>query len=768
MQVAEFETLQITFRQMIPEAPPLPPTGNFLKISTKTSEKVRDKVNEDFHKIFKLSIPGEEEVLVAGVKGSLFQKVTTDGKFWISEYHLCFKANWPQSLKLCIDLSNVINIKKGNPYYLIKDAIEVETVDEKFLIGNFSNTHEFQNRLIRIWDDIVPPASFIRKFPDLRNISCVCPRPELSSCQVCKKVKEINAADASGTQRHPDCPSFKSKSAFYNLPEMASSTPELSVQMNTKGAGMLRVNTTGRNSSRVSMPALREDDELKDIKLIVPSTDNHFVSVTSKCTCSDDNELQLVHESVYPLSLSTIWNEWQCITSEGTVFLDFLYEIQKVTKLKLTPWVAEHVPSQDLRNAVPVEDIIESEFEPRLADIKPGYHRKTERLLPLNHGIPFIPKTAVGTDVVKVLHVLGENELCVYTIGTLNALGLDTIVRFCLKGNESSTVLKVYANAKATGKGKINPPKSTYSLVGLMEKGTIEGIKSYYSDMNKYFKKRLADIKPVAPKPCRCSSILGEKFNYLFNDALNSNIESLWNDMFTVTGNRGLAHYISKELHWKDLKFSEWKSATEISENDLKSMDSTGQDLSFQDAKESLSRYCSYGVAVKHKVAGSNSNSIVPRTAKFVGQQTITHISPFSVGINMKSQIKEIGTTAEVQICLQSTHRGVNVRVMAVIIFSQHGHSFPKELALKTMNDHLAAMYVTNLESARSSEKQRAPAKEARLTSRVAQPPQLSQPQLDTNFVLALGLCVVLIINAMTLMMVVKVLSLAQIGPIQL
>ena len=441
----------------------MPPIGALVHASN-NGDKSRVKTNDEFHRAFKNIIPANEHILAPCVKGSIFQRVTTDGKFWISEFHLCFKANWPNSTKFCIDLSNVVNIKKGIPYYLIKDAIEIETEQGKYLVGNFSNTLDFKNKLLSVWDEIVPPASFCRKFPDLRNTHCACPRPELSSCDLCKKVKEINLADTNGTQRLPDCPSFKSKSKMYNRPDLSISTPELSTLSREKGSDLLRVNTLGRNVSRTSMPALNENEELHDITLIVPTAESSDSSSVlsrgiSKCSCADDTDLSLIHESVYPLTIQAIWNEWQCITAEGSIFLDFLYEVQKISKLKLTPWTPEHSPDEDLKY---VEDAFEDGFAPDLSQLKAGYFRRTERLLPLNHGIPFIPKTAVGTDFVKIIHVLDDKELCVFTAGALHALGLETTIKFCLKGNGNSTVFRVFGLAKATGKGKINPPKSKF------------------------------------------------------------------------------------------------------------------------------------------------------------------------------------------------------------------------------------------------------------------------------------------------------------------
>ena len=138
-----------------------------------------------------------------------------------------------------------------------------------------------------------------------------------------------------------------------------------------------------------------------------------------------------------------------------------------------------------------------------------------------------------------------------------------------------------------------------------MEKGTIEGVKSYYQDMNAFFKKRLSDIKiPTIEVPrCDCDTLITNGHSLVFDKIVEGKLEQIWKDLYAISGNRGLAHYISKEPHWKDLKFSEWNQ--NISENDLKPMDSVGRDLDFKSLKVGISRYCSYGVVVNHKVAGS-------------------------------------------------------------------------------------------------------------------------------------------------------------------
>ena len=128
----------------------------------------------------------------------------------------------------------------------------------------------------------------------------------------------------------------------------------------------------------------------------------------------------------------------------------------------------------------------------------------------------------------------------------------------------------------------------------------------------------------------------------------------------------------------------------------------------------------------------------------------------------MTCRIGEIGTTASVQVCIQQQGRSVKVRVISQLLFTQQGHTFPKELCLKTMNDHLKTMYVSVLDGAKQSMKPKSPGKlPLKIITSNHSKDSIKLP-IDMNLLWMGGLVFVLIINALTLFLVVRVLSLQQ------
>jgi hypothetical protein len=378
------------------------------------------------------------------------------------------------------------------------------------------------------------------------------------------KLQQINDDDVDGTQRLPDCPSFRLSASSLpmlrgesqsspNLPEGTKHKPPV---RSASTAGHLQVPNGSQTHLRTPP---QTDDELEDIKLAVPaflpnsdSQDSINTLSASNCKCASDSSYTLVYQCTLPSDIPQLWRVWQCLTAEGSVFLDYLAEVQKVTKLKFSPWSPPGDPAGELENVVPVEEMVGSQFAPALENIAAGYYRKSERLLPLNHGIPFLPKTAVGHEEFRILHVDGSRELCIANNALLLVLGVETNLKFCLKAiNENETSLDVYANVNVTGKGKFNPPKGINLFkLGITERSTLEGIKSYYEQMEKYFRKKLPKPVPVGLE-CKCESLHGSNYRKIFSTTTDMRLPKLWYELQSTTAGSSLMHYMSKEAHWK-------------------------------------------------------------------------------------------------------------------------------------------------------------------------------------------------------------------------
>jgi hypothetical protein len=137
----------------IPEAPPMPPLGNTTKEKLPIDADLV-KENKEFRRHFK-TIPTDEYIIALPFKGSVSRPSVSDGKFWISENHLCFKANWPSNYSLCVDFTTITNIRVLPVQFIFKKTIAVETEKDNIFIGNISDMNGFLKAVNSRWDALV-------------------------------------------------------------------------------------------------------------------------------------------------------------------------------------------------------------------------------------------------------------------------------------------------------------------------------------------------------------------------------------------------------------------------------------------------------------------------------------------------------------------------------------------------------------------------------------------------------------------------------------
>lgn len=104
------------------------------------------------------------------------------------------------------------------------------------------------------------------------------------------------------------------------------------------------------------------------------------------CTC-DHPDFELLHTSVLPFDIPTLWKNWFTVPAKLNVFLEFLIVSQKVTCIEVAPWGTIDDPAAMI--TLPLGQCGGAGYELAYEDVKVGMHRNSSRVIPIQHGIPF-------------------------------------------------------------------------------------------------------------------------------------------------------------------------------------------------------------------------------------------------------------------------------------------------------------------------------------------------------------------------------------------
>ncbi|KAI8445098.1 GRAM domain-containing protein, partial [Phakopsora pachyrhizi] len=119
------------------------------------------KRNFEFHYIFK-SIP-DDDYLIEDYGCALQRDILVQGRLYVSEQHLCFKANifgWVTTL--AIPFSDVASIDKKMTALIIPNAIQVVTLHSRHTFASFLSRDSAYDLITSIWrisHPAVPPRS---------------------------------------------------------------------------------------------------------------------------------------------------------------------------------------------------------------------------------------------------------------------------------------------------------------------------------------------------------------------------------------------------------------------------------------------------------------------------------------------------------------------------------------------------------------------------------------------------------------------------------
>ncbi|GAA6035703.1 hypothetical protein JCM8097_004979 [Rhodosporidiobolus ruineniae] len=148
----------------------VPPPGGNISTSTSVKDKILDAgydvepatTNEKFHSIFK-DIPEDEE-LIEDYRCALVRDILVQGKLYVSENFLSFRANilgWETSLK--IPWSEIVSIEKANTARIIPNAIEVRTLHATHTFSSFVARDASYSLIAHVFRHVNPTAETVAR-----------------------------------------------------------------------------------------------------------------------------------------------------------------------------------------------------------------------------------------------------------------------------------------------------------------------------------------------------------------------------------------------------------------------------------------------------------------------------------------------------------------------------------------------------------------------------------------------------------------------------
>ena len=441
------------------EIPPLPSQSELYKESLIEVPKLVKRIDliKEWNRVFgKQLAPGER--LVRVFRCAIAKPTLMEGKLWLSEHHICFKLNWPGQTRIIINFDDVIDIRKSAFANIVPNAIEIETTTQSWFFGSLTGRGEKFIDMNLLWDQHVDQYSLFRKFPDLSPTPCVCVSDE-RSCDVCFKKSQMEKADPHNKRR----PTQRSRTASLELPHSKSEVSFLEVpdrsypRSNRSSVSIVLDDDEHSTDSAPGSPTMLE---VPDALPGLPSASSTATLTQDDCKCGGDSKYKhLVEGLMLPFSLKVLWKEWFAPGSGGNAFIRFLVESEGITDIEVAPWASQDDVSG--KETVPLEEIgCDGAFQVPYTQVKPGLYRMTSRLIPLKHGIPFVPKVSPALNTFTVTSC-GERHLAVQNDAILAVLGIHTNLKICLietKDNECK--LDVYVNLEFSGKGKINVPRA--------------------------------------------------------------------------------------------------------------------------------------------------------------------------------------------------------------------------------------------------------------------------------------------------------------------
>ncbi|GAK64616.1 GRAM-domain-containing protein [Moesziomyces antarcticus] len=402
------------------------------------------KRNNEFHQLFP-QVP-EDDYLIEDYGCALVREILTQGRLYISENHLCFKANifgWVTNVVL--PFSEVISIEKRMTAFVIPNAIQIATLQSKHNFTSFLSRDATYDLIVNIWKLSHPGV----------------PIAAADQADLTDEYSEIeDEADSSAAAAGAGGADAKQRDGDQGGKDGGESKPSKRARLKRKLKGT-KTGVRDENLAAVAAAAARSGTPLIPQSRSPAPGAKRVAHRKTTCPCEEKKEhfSSVVLDTTYPAVPEKIYN----LLFTSGFMKEFWTNDQKLMDLQVGEWS----PNAENRNLLT---------------------RDISYIKPLAGG--FGPKQTKCVLVDANVHVDFDNY--VVTLTTTRTPDVPSGGSFCVKTKTcitwegSGNVSRVYVTCQVEWSGRS-------MLKSIIDKASLDGQKQYYKELDEAVRKYLTD-----------------------------------------------------------------------------------------------------------------------------------------------------------------------------------------------------------------------------------------------------------------------------------
>ncbi|CDS00964.1 hypothetical protein [Sporisorium scitamineum] len=401
------------------------------------------KRNHEFHQLFP-QVP-EDDYLIEDYGCALVREILIQGRLYISENHLCFKANifgWVTNLVL--PFSEIISIEKRMTAFVIPNAIQIATLQSKHNFTSFLSRDATYDLVVSIWKLSHPGVPIAAA--DQADLS-----DEYSEIE-----EDGDSVVASGTAGGDQ----KGGEAEQQGKAGGEPKPSKRARLKRKLKGT-KTGVRDENLAAVAAVAARSGTPLLSQSRSPAPGGKRVAHRKTTCPCEEKKEhfSSVVLDTTYPAVPEKIYN----LLFTSTFMKEFWTDDQKLMDLQISEWS----PSADNRNLL---------------------SRNISYIKPLAGG--FGPKQTKCVLTDENLHVDFDNYVVTLTttrtpdVPSGGSFSVKT--KTCITWEGTGNVSHVYVTCQVEWSGRS-------MLKSIIDKASLDGQKQYYKDLDEAVRKYLTE-----------------------------------------------------------------------------------------------------------------------------------------------------------------------------------------------------------------------------------------------------------------------------------
>ncbi|PWZ00326.1 hypothetical protein BCV70DRAFT_108621 [Testicularia cyperi] len=406
------------------------------------------KRNNEFHQLFP-QVP-EDDYLIEDYGCALVRDILIQGRLYISENHLCFKANifgWVTNVVL--PFSEVISIEKRMTAFVIPNAIQIATLQSKHNFTSFLSRDATYDLIVNIWKLSHPGVPIAAA--DQADLT-----DEYSEIE--DDADQETLADSKGTMGAEGDGGQQQQQS--SSKEGGDSKPSKRARLKRKFKGT-KNGVRDENLAAVAAAAARSGTPLIPQSRSPAPGGKRVAHRKTSCPCEDNKEhlSTVALDTTYPTVPEKIYN----LLFTSGFMKDFWTQDQKLTDLQMSDWC----PNPQSNNML---------------------SRNISYIKPLAGG--FGPKQTKCNLTDETIHVDFDNYVVTLTttrtpdVPSGGSFSVKT--RTCITWEGTGNVSRVYVTCQVewTGRSMIR---------GIIDKACIDGQKQYYKDLDDAVRRYLTE-----------------------------------------------------------------------------------------------------------------------------------------------------------------------------------------------------------------------------------------------------------------------------------